>query len=152
MQSPVTKCPRLYLNCRRAWLQRIQNCLARLVTKAPRFSHSVSILKWLGLHRLPVKYHIHIEICAITFQALKDNQLAYLADLLVRPKCSKYLRSTNSNRFVVTCIKTMTGSRAFSISGPALWNALPMPVRNAETILAFRNLLKSHLFDLTFPP
>ena len=89
--------------------------------------------------------------CAITFRTLKDNQPAYLADLiLARPKCSKYLRSTNSNRFAVPRIKTKTGSRAFSIiSGLALWNALPVPIRNA---LTFRKLLKSHLFDLAFPP
>ena len=110
---------------------------------------SVPILK--RLHWLPVKFRIHFEICAITFRTLKENQPAYLADLLVRPKCSKYLRSTNLNRFVVPRIKTKTGSRAFSISGPALWNALPVPIRNAKTILTFRELLKSHLFVLAFP-
>ena len=68
---------------------------------------------------------------------VKDNQSTYLADLLVRPKCSKYLRSINANKFVVPRIKSKTGSRAFSISGPALWNALPVPIRNAETILTF---------------
>ena len=47
-----------------------------------------------------------VSICTITFRTLKDNQHAYLADLLVRPKCSNYLRSTNSNRFVVPRIKT----------------------------------------------
>ena len=125
-----------------ARLQHVQNCLARVVTKAPRFSRSVPILK--RLHWLPVKFRIHFKIGAITFQTLKENQPAYLADLLVRPKCSKYLRSTNSNRFVVPRIKTKTGSRTFSISGPAL--------RNAKTILTFRKLFKSHLFDLAFPP
>ena len=133
-----------------ARLQRVQNCLARVVTKTPRFSRSVPILK--RLHWLPVKFRIHFKICAITFRTLKENQPAYLTDLLVRPKCSKYLRSTNSNRFVVPRIKTKTGSRAFSISGPALWNALPVPIRNAKTILTFQTLLKSHLFDLAFPP
>ena len=133
-----------------ARLQSVKNCLARVVTKAPRFSRSVPILK--RLHWLPVKFRIHFKICAITFRTLKENQPAYLADLLVRTKCSKYLRSTNTNRFVVPRIKTKTGSRAFSISGPALWNALPVPIRNTETILTFRKLLKSHLFDLVFPP
>ena len=133
-----------------ARLQRVQNCLARVVTKAPRFSRSVPILK--RLHWLPVKFRFHFKICAITFRTLKENQPAYLADLLVRPKCSKYLRSTNSNRFVVPRIKTKTGSRTFSIFGPALWNALPVPIRNAKTILTSRKLLKSHLFDLAFPP
>ena len=101
-------------------LQRIQNCLARVVTKAPRFSRSVLILK--RLHWLPVKFHIPLKICAITFRTLKHNQHAYLADLLVRPKCSKYLRSTNTNGFVVPRLKTKTGSRTLSISGPACAN------------------------------
>ena len=61
-------------------LQRAQNCLARVVTKAPRFSRSVPILK--RFHWLPVKFHIHFKICTITFQTLKENQPAYLADLL----------------------------------------------------------------------
>ena len=98
-----------------ARLQRVQNCLARVVTKAPRLSRSVPILK--RLHWLNVKFRIHFKICAITFRALKDNQQTYQADLLVWPKCSKYLRYTKSNIFVVPRIKTDTGSRAFSISG-----------------------------------
>ena len=153
VSSKLDYCNSLFHNMPKkdiARLQRVQNCLARVVTNAPRFSRSVPILK--RLHWLPVKFRIHFKICAITFRTLKENQPSYLADLLVRPKCSKYLRSTNSNRFVVPCIKTKTGSRAFSISGPALWNALPVPIRNAKKILTFRKLLKSHLFDLAFPP
>ena len=48
-----------------ARLQRVQNCLARVVTKAPRFSHFVPILK--RLHWLPVKFRIHFKICATIF-------------------------------------------------------------------------------------
>ena len=70
-----------------------------------------------------------------------EKKPAYLADLLVRPKCSKYLRFTNSNRFIFPRIRTNNGSRVFSISGPALWNALPVPVRNVETSLTLRNHL-----------
>ena len=69
-----------------ARLQRVQNCLARMVTKAPRFSRSVPIQK--RLHWLPVKFRIHFKICAITFRTLKDNQPTYLADFIVRQKCS----------------------------------------------------------------
>ena len=133
-----------------ARLQPIQNCLARVVTKAPRFSRSVPILK--RLHWLPLKFRIHFKICAITFRTLKENQPAYLADLLVRPKCSKYIRSTNSNRFVVPRIKTKTGSRAFAISGPALWNVLPVPIRNAKTILPFRKILNLTYLTWLFYP
>ena len=41
-----------------ARLQRVQNCLARVVTKAARFIRSVPILK--RLYWLPVKFCIHI--------------------------------------------------------------------------------------------
>ena len=34
-------------------LHRVQNCLSRVVTRSPRFSHSVPLLK--SLHRLPVR-------------------------------------------------------------------------------------------------
>ena len=34
---------------------------------------------------------------------------------------------------------------------PDSFHFMPVPIRNAKTILTFRNLLKSHLFDLTFP-
>ena len=37
-------------------LQHVQNCLARVVTRSPRFSHSVPLLK--SLHWSPVQYHI----------------------------------------------------------------------------------------------
>ena len=46
-----------------AKLQRVQNCLARVVTYSPNFSHSVPLLK--SLHWLPVHYRIIFIICAI---------------------------------------------------------------------------------------
>ena len=67
-----------------ARLQRVQNCLAKVLTKPPRFSRSAPILK--RLHWLAVKFRNHFKICAITFRTQKDNQPAYLADLFVRPK------------------------------------------------------------------
>ena len=56
-----------------ARLQRVQNCLARVVTKAPRFSRPVPILK--RLHWLPVKFRNHFKICAIAFRTLKKTNL-----------------------------------------------------------------------------
>ena len=76
-----------------ARLQRVQNCLARVVTKAPRFSRSVLILK--RLHWLPVKFRIHFKIlCAIIFRTLKDNQPAYLTDL-----CGRMLKISTLYKF-----------------------------------------------------
>ena len=61
-------------------LQRVQNCLARVVTRSRHFSRSVPLLK--SLHWLPVRYRLIIKICTITYQALSTKQPAYLHSML----------------------------------------------------------------------
>ena len=56
-------------------LQRVQHCLARAVTRPPRFSHSLSLK---SLHWLSVRYRIIFQICTIIYQALSSKQPAYL--------------------------------------------------------------------------
>ena len=64
-----------YCNCllyNTAKLQRVQNCLAKVVTRSPRFSLSVPLLK--SLHWLPVHYWIIFNF----FTILSSTQPAYL--------------------------------------------------------------------------
>ena len=49
-------------------------------------------------------------------------------------------------------VKTSTGARAFRSCGPTLWNRLPLFVRSALSKASFKRRLKTHLFDLAFPP
>ena len=63
-----------------ATLQRVQNCLARVVLRAPRFSPSLPLLK--QLHWLPVSYRINSKLSTLTYRALSTQQPPYLASLL----------------------------------------------------------------------
>ena len=72
-------------------LQRVQNCLARVVTKAPRFSRSIPI------HWLPIKFRIQFKICTFVFRCLNDGQPSYLSSLLFSTDSVKRLRSNNTN-------------------------------------------------------
>ena len=74
-------------------LQRIQNCLARVVSGAPRFSRSFPILK--TLHWLPIESRILFKTCLLTFKALTLNQPAYLRQLLTVRQSGRNLRSDN---------------------------------------------------------
>ena len=129
-------------------LQRVQNCLARVVTKAPRFSRSIPQLK--SLHWLPIKFKF--KICTFVFRFLNDGQPSYLSSLLFSADSVKHPRSNNTNKLKVPRIRTKFGARAFSVSGPTLWNLLPANLRVAKNISSFRKLLKTHFFDLAFPP
>ena len=73
-------------------LQRVKNCLARVVTRSPRFSRSVPLLK--SLHWLPVRYRIIFKICTITYQALSTKQPAYLHSMLTPARQPRQLRSS----------------------------------------------------------
>ena len=55
-----------------AKLQRIQNYLSVVVSKSPRFSRSVLLLK--SLHWLPVRFRIIFKICPITYQVISPKQ------------------------------------------------------------------------------
>ena len=50
----------------------------------------------------------------LDLSAALDNKPEYLTDLLVGPRCSKYIHSTNSNKYFVY-LETKNGSRAFTI-------------------------------------
>ena len=61
-------------------LQSVQNCLARVVLRARRFSPSLPLLK--QLHWLPVNYRIKFKLSTLTYRALAIHQPPYLASLL----------------------------------------------------------------------
>ena len=133
-------------------LQRVQNCLARVVTRSPRFSHSLLLLK--SLHWLPVRYRIIFKICTIIYQALSTKQPAYLHSMLTpaRARHPRQLRLSGSVLLSVPRVKTNACTRAFSVAAPTLWNSLPDSVKSARNIASFRRNLKTYLFKIAYPP
>ena len=111
-----------------AKLQRVQNCLARVVTRSPRFSRSVPLLK--SLHWLPVHYRIIFKIGTIAYKALASTQPSDLNSMLTPARDSRQLRSTSSNRLYIPQVKTNDGTRTFSVAAPTVWNSLSASVKS----------------------
>ena len=61
-------------------LQRVQNALARVVTKSTRFTRTKSLLE--RLHWLPVTSHIDFKIATLTYKAVHLKQPPCLAQHL----------------------------------------------------------------------
>jgi hypothetical protein len=131
-------------------LQRVQNCLARVVTRSPPLTRSQPLLR--SLHWLPIHYRLSYKVSLLTFKTLHSEQPSYLRDLLVEATPSRSLRSNKGLLLSVPRVKTKTGKRAFSSSAPTLWNSLPVNLRSATSVAIFRKHLKTYLFDLAFPP
>ena len=77
-------------------LQRVRNCLARVVTKASRFSRFIPLLK--SLHWLPIKFRIQFKICTFVFRCLNDGQPFYLSSLFFSIDSVKHLRSIKQHQ------------------------------------------------------
>ena len=81
-------------------VQSVQNCLARVVTRSPRFCSVTPLLK--SLHWLPVQFRIKHKICTLTYKVIHSCQPVYLHNLAV-PRVSSNM-----------------GERAFFVAAPQL--------------------------------
>ena len=133
-----------------AKLPRVQNCLARVVLRAPRFSPSLPLLR--QLHWLPVSNRINAKLSTLTYRAISTQQPHYSASLLHLSNIPTQLRSSISQQLFVPKTKLTLGKRAFSVASPRVWNELPINLKTSETIAIFRKKLKTYLLQIAFPP
>ena len=129
-----------------AKLQRVQNCLARVVLRAPRFSPSIPLLK--QLHWLHDTYRINFKLF---YYALYIQQPPYFVSLLHPSNICKQLRSSIS-QLIVPKTKLNLGKRAFSGAAPRVWIELPITLKTSETTAIFRKKFNTYLFQIAFPP
>ena len=71
-------------------LQRVQNQLARQVTKSPPFTCSLPLLR--SLHWLPVRFRILFKINFLTYKTLREKQPVYLHSMVAASIPSPSLR------------------------------------------------------------
>ena len=126
----------------------MQNCLARVVLRAPRFSPSLPLLK--QLHWLPVNYRIQFKLSTLTYRALAIHQPPYLASLLHFSNIPRQLRSSTSQQLSIPRTKLNLGKRAFSVAASIIWNELPTTHKSCESLSSFRKNLKTYLFKIAF--
>ncbi len=66
-------------------LQRVQDTLARVVTRSGPFAHAPPLLK--SLHWLPIKFRINFKVKIKTLQSEKPS---YLHNILAKATCYMY--------------------------------------------------------------
>ena len=102
------------------------------------------------LHWLPVRRWVTYKIATLIYNIRRSRETDYLYSLLEDYTPTRYLRSTNTQRLCVPRAKLKTEDRAFSITAPCVWNALPSEVTSAKSLITFRKLLKSYLFNIAY--
>ena len=104
--------------------------------KTNRFSNKGShISPLISPHWLPVVFRIHFQILTLNYRALHSRAPAHVAHLLHPHSSARSLGSNKLHLLSVphTHLKTR-GDRAFKAIASKLWNALPTPLRLADSV------------------
>uniref|UniRef100_A0A803U0W5 Reverse transcriptase domain-containing protein n=1 Tax=Anolis carolinensis TaxID=28377 RepID=A0A803U0W5_ANOCA len=133
-------------------LRIVQNAAARLLTRTPMKCHITPVLQ--HLHWLPTDYHGLYKMLVLTFKTLYSQGPSYLRDRLSFSHHRRSQRPSQRDLLYVPGPREVhlerTRRRAFSISAPALWNALPPYMRAMRELGPFTLALKTWLFTRAF--
>jgi hypothetical protein len=129
-------------------LQVIMNNAARMVTRTPRTEHISPHL--MSLHWLPVLSRIDYKIASLCYQCKNNSAPKYLQETLQAKHVHRYnTRSATDTSAIGHASghsKKTLGDKSFSRAAPAVWNALPIALRDSESHSSFKSSLKTHLF------
>ena len=130
-------------------LQLVQNNAARLIMKERRNDHITPTL--IKLHWLPMKYRIKYKVLLLVYKCVIGQAPPYLASL-IPPYIPGYsgLRSASSQQREKQRTTRKYGDRAFSNSGPSLWNEIPLELKSSPSLEIFKKDLKTHLFKIAY--
>ena len=106
----------------------------------------------MELHWLPVKFRIHFKVALLVFKSLHGLAPPYLSELIQVKSGGRYaLRSQDKMLLIVrrTTCETF-GDRSFAASAPKLWNELLLALRQCQSLVTFKNGLKTFLFKLGY--
>ena len=131
-------------------LQRIQNCVARLIMKKRKYDHITPVI--YELHWLPLEFRIQYKLAVFAFRHFEDTLPTYLSATLCTYKPARSLRSSTERLLKSPRVNLKSaGERSFHFAAPAVWNSLPYSLRNIHSLPQFKKQLKTHLFLHAFP-
>ena len=105
------------------------------------------------LHWLALQQRVEYKVSLLVYKCLHQAAPSYLAEMCVPVSATDnrcHLRSTT--HLAVPRVKLARyGRRGFSVSGPLMWNSLPLTVRDVSlTLTQFCARLKTFLFSIAY--
>ena len=128
-------------------LQRIQNLAAKLVCRGNCWDSAMEALK--SLHWLSIEDRFLFKVLCILYRCVNNQGPEFLNEMFNIKIPTRTLRSNAAQNYLdipETKCKSY-GDCAFSVLGARAWNMLLLDIRNQPTLLSFRKLLKTELFN-----
>ena len=129
-------------------LQSVQNSAARIYGGLRKYDHITPVMRD-QLHWLPISERINYKIAVLTYKSIHKLAPDYLTAMCIRATDNIALsrnRSATNGDLIPPSFKTVTyGKRSFYYSAPAVWNHIPVTMRQL-TLNVFCKELKTLLF------
>jgi len=134
-------------------LQRVMNSAARVITNTRKFDHGLSHVRHEILHWLDVPERVTFKLCLSVYKCLHGMGPPYLSEMCLPISLlpgHRHLHSAVHGELAVPRYRLATaGRRAFSFTGPSVWNSLPTYLNDHTLNLdSFKRFLKSFLFQM----
>ena len=123
-------------------LQHIQNMACRVITNIPKYDHINDNL--MTLHWLRICERILYKTEVLVYKCRCGLAPKYLQELLPKPNKTRTLHSSYTTVIVPEFFRNeQPKSSSFSAVGPFIWSSLPLQVRTAGNLEAFKTSLKN---------
>jgi hypothetical protein len=118
------------------------------------FASCFTYLCLISLHWLKIPEHVKFKLAVLTHRVLHGTAPVYLGPLCrvsdLPGRCS--LRSASTDQLVIPPTRLSTvGTQSFAVTGPSVWNSLPLDITRIDSLPVFRRHLKNYLFPLSYP-
>ena len=118
-------------------LQKLQNRAARILTYSNYDANADNLIKKLGWIKLDFQRTIHKAV--MVYKSLNGLTPDYLSSKFVdRSSVSNFSLRHTEGKLAIPQPHTNCMKNSFSYSGAVLWNNLPLELRRADSLSAFR--------------
>ena len=125
-------------------LQRVQNTLARIITRTKKFDHITPVLRCL--HWLPIQCRMEYKVTMLALKIRDTGQPSYRSHAVQPKEVTLNIRTSDDNSITYPDMRSMKSDfarRAFSFIVPTVWNKLPSDLRQLSKTLSIAPSVES---------
>ena len=126
---------------------KLQKRAARIILQADFMTPSKEMFRELGW--LTFTNRVEYHICIMVFKSLNGQAPEYLSSLLAKSSetNTRNLRSSEQEILKVPFARRAYYKKSFSVTGPKLWNALPLEIRKSTSLATFKTSVKKYYLN-----
>ena len=125
---------------------RLQKRAARIILDMPPDTPSMPLFEKLGW--LTVHERLEFNKAVLLYKSTHDLTPSYISDLFEFHSSQNYnVRSASNNNMLIKRHNSKIFEKSLQYEGPRLWNSLPQPIRNSQSLPTFKTAMSNFIIS-----